>query len=78
MTSTRSPVCLDDRARIAADERVAAEMFAAFDGFEQKRFALAADFAVGRERRFNVGQQAARDGDQVALRGQFQKFFQCR
>ena len=48
----------DDRARIAADERIAPEVFAAFDRFEQKRFALPANFAVGRERRFKIGQQA--------------------
>ena len=65
---------LDDGARIAADERVAAQMFAAFDGLEQKGFALPADFPVGRQRRFNIGQQAARDGNQVSLPGQFQEF----
>ena len=58
----------DDRARIAADERVAAEMFAAFDRFEQERFALAADFAISRERRFDIGEQPARDRNQIALR----------
>ena len=65
---------LDDGARIAADERIAADVFAAFDRFEQERFARAADFAVGRERRFQIGQNAARDGNQVPLRRQFQKF----
>jgi hypothetical protein len=69
---------LDDRARIATDERIASEMLAAFDGFKKERFALAADFSVGRKRCFNVGQQAARDGNHVALRGQFQEFVQCR
>ena len=64
----------DDGARIAADERVASQMFAALDRLEQKRFARAADFAIGRERRFNVGEQASRDGNHVALRGQLQKF----
>ena len=51
-------------------------MLAAFDGFKEERFALAADFSVGGERRFNIGQQTARDGDHVALRGQFQEFIQ--
>jgi len=73
MTSTRVAGLPDDRARIATDERVAAEMLAPFDRLEQKRFALAANFTVGGERRFNVSQQAARDGDHVALRGQFQR-----
>ena len=39
----------DDRARIAADERVAPEMFAALDGFKEKRFALRRGFC-GRPR----------------------------
>ena len=70
MTSTRSPVCVMTARGLQPTNEVAAEMLAAFDRFEQKRFALAADFPVGGERRFNVGQQAARDGDHVALRGQ--------
>ena len=69
---------LDDRAGIAADERVAAQMFAALDGFKEEGFARAADFAIGRERRFDVREQPARDGNEVSLRGQLQKFFQCR
>ena len=32
----------DDGARIAADERVAPDVFAALDGFKQERFALPA------------------------------------
>ena len=63
----------DDGARIAADKRIAPQMFAAFDGFEQKRFALPANFVIGGERRFKVGQNAARDRDEISLRGQFQK-----
>ena len=39
----------DDRARIAADERVAPDMFAAFDGFEEEGFALRRGFC-GRRR----------------------------
>ncbi len=52
---------LDDGARVASDERVAPEMFAAFDRFEKKRFALAANFFVGRKRRLKIGEKAARD-----------------
>ena len=77
-TSTRSAGLADDRARIAADERVTADVFAAFDRFEQKRFARAADFAIGRERRFDVGQQAARHRHQVSLRGELQEFINRR
>ena len=53
----------DDRARIAADERVASDVFATFDGFKKKRFALTANFAVSREWRFEVGENAACDGN---------------
>ena len=69
---------LDDRARIAADKRVASEMFAAFHGFKEERLALATDFAISRERRFDVGENAGGDRDQVALIRQFQKFFKRR
>ncbi len=65
---------LDNGARIAADERIAADVFAALDRFTEKRFALAANLAVGRERRFHIGQDAARDRNQVALGGQLHKF----
>lgn len=41
----------DDGARIAADEGVAADVFAALDRFEEERFAVAAKFAIGGERR---------------------------
>ena len=67
---------LDDGARIAADERVAPDVLAAFHGLEQERLALAADFAVGRERRLKIREDAARDGNQVSLRRELQKFFQ--
>jgi len=63
--------------RTAVTESVryqAPEVFAAFDGFEQERFAGAPDFAIGRERRFNVRKQPARDGNEISLRGQLQKF----
>ena len=64
----------DDGAGIAADERVAANVLAAFHRFEEERLALAANLAIGRERRFQIRQNAARDRDQVALAGQFQEF----
>jgi hypothetical protein len=51
-------------------------MFAAFHGLKQERFALAADFAIGRERRFDVGEDTARHGNQVALARELQKFVQ--
>ena len=74
MTSTRRPCLADDGAGIAADKGVAADVFAAFDGFEQEGLALPANLAIGGERRFQIGQNPARDRDQVALPGQFQKF----
>jgi hypothetical protein len=49
-------------------------VFAAFDRFAEEGLALTANFAVGRERRFQIGQNAARDRNQVALAGQFQEF----
>ena len=64
----------DDGAGIAADKRVAADMLAALDGFEEEGLALAADFVIGREGRFQIGQNAARDRDEVSLAGQFQEF----
>ena len=78
MTSDVLAVLPDDRARIAADERVAPDVFAALDGFEEERFALPADFAVGRERRFQIGEDAARDGNEISLRGELQKFIKRR
>ena len=68
----------DDRARIAAHEGVAPEVFAALDRLEQERLARPADLAVGRERRFDIRQQPAGDGDQVALGGQLQELVECR
>ena len=67
----------DDRARIAAHERVAPDMLAALDRLEQEGLARPTDLAIGRKRRFNVSQQPAGDGDQVALGGQLQKLFEC-
>ena len=64
----RVAVLANDRARIATDEGIAPEMLAAFDRFEEKRFALPANFAIGRQRRFEIGQQPARDRDQGCLR----------
>ena len=72
--STRFRLLADDGAGIAAHERVTPNVLAALDRFEQERFALAANFAIGGERRFQIGQKPARDRDQVALAGQFQKF----
>ena len=68
----------DDRARVAADEGIAPDVLAAFHGLEEERFALAADLAVGRERRFQIGQNTARHGDQISLRREFLKFIKCR
>ena len=58
----------NDCARVAADEGVTSQMLAALDRFEKKRFALAANFPIGRQGRFQVSQQTARDRNQVALR----------
>ena len=69
-------VLADDRARVAADKGIAAQVFAAFDRFEEERFALPADFPVGREGRFKISQEPAGNGDEVPLGGQLLKFFQ--
>lgn len=42
--------------------------------FEKKGFALPANLAIGGERRFQIRQNPARDRDEIALSGQFQKF----
>ena len=62
---------LDDRARIAAHERVAPDVHPALDRLEEERLALAANFFIRGERRFKVREQAARDRNQVALFRQF-------
>ena len=67
----------DDGARIAADKRVTAQMFAALDRFKQKRLTLAAYLVIGGERRFKIREDAARDRNQVSLLRQLQKRFQC-
>ncbi len=59
ITSTRAAGLLDDGARIAADKGVAANVLAALDRFKEERFALAANFPIGRERRFQIRQDAA-------------------
>src|SRR5208282_5640829 len=64
----------DDGAGIAADKGITANVFAAFDGFEKKGFALPANLAIGGERRFQIRQNPARNGDEIALTGPFQKF----
>src|SRR2546430_14858013 len=48
-------------------------MFAAFDGLEEKRFALSANFAISGKGRLEIGQQTAGDRDEIALPSQFQK-----
>ena len=69
---------LDDHpARVAAHERVAAKMLAALDRLEQERLAPAPDFAISRQRRFLIGQQPARDRNQVSLFGQAAKLILC-
>ena len=47
------------------EERIAADVLATLDGFEQKRRAFAAQFLVGRHGRFHVGQQLAIDRDEI-------------
>ena len=64
----------DDGAGIAAHEGITANVFAAFDGFEKKGFALPANLAIGGERSFQIRQNPARDRDEIALSGQIQKF----
>src|ERR1700677_1400437 len=63
----------DDGAGIASDEGVTANMLAAFDGLEEEGFARAADFSIDRERSLQVGQNAAGDGNEVALGGALQE-----
>ena len=63
------PGLANDGAGIAADERVTADVFAALDGLEEERFALAADFAIGRERSFEVGENGSGDGDEISRGG---------
>ena len=67
-------VLADDGAGIAANKGVAAKVLAALDGFEEERLAGAADFAVGGEGRFQVGQNASRNGNKISLRGELQEF----
>ena len=66
----------DDGARVAADERVAPDGVAALDGFEEEGFALAAQFAVGGEGRFKIGEDAAYDRDEIPLLRQTRELFQ--
>jgi flagellar basal body rod protein FlgB len=53
-------------------------VLAAFHGLKQERLALSADFALSRERRLKIRQDAARDGNQVPLRRELQKFIKRR
>ena len=71
-------VLTDDGAGIAADEGVAADVFAALDGFKKEGFAGATDLAVGGQGRFEIGQDAAGHGDEVSLGGILQKFIEGR
>ena len=66
----------DYRARIAAHERVAAEVLAALDGLEEERLPGPANLAIRGERGFNVSQEGAGYRHQVALAGQLQEFIQ--
>ena len=68
----------DERAGIAADEGISADVFATFDGLKKKGFTRAADFSVSRKRRFNISQQTSRDGNQVALSREFLEFIELR
>ena len=53
-------------------------MFATFHGLEEKRFALPTNFAIGRERRFDVSKNARGDRDHVALIREFQTIVEWR
>ena len=66
----------NDPARVAADKGIAPDVLASFDGFKQERLALPANLAIGRERRLDVRQQPAGDGDQVALGRQTEELFE--
>ena len=52
-------------ARVRADEGIAADVLAALDGLEQERRAFAAQLLVGRDRRFQIGQQLAVNRNEV-------------
>ena len=64
------------RPRITADKGIASEMFSALDGFEQERFAWSPDLPVSREGGFDVSQQAAGYGNDIALLGEFQEVWE--
>ena len=66
----------NDCARIAADKGIAAEMFAAFDRFKQERLARPANLAVRGQRRFDISQQPARNGNEISLRSQLGELFE--
>ncbi len=60
----------DQRARRQADERVAAEAFAADDGLQQEAVALVADqLQVQRQRRFEIRKGLADERDAVVAKG---------
>ena len=68
----------DNRARIAPHERIAAEMLAPLHGLEEKGFVVSPQFLVGGEGRFKISEDAARNRNQIPLRGQRHKIFQSR
>src|SRR5439155_21781213 len=67
-----------DGARVAAEERVAAQMLAPFDRLEEKRFTPPTNFAIGRKGRLEIGEQAARHRHEVSLRRQLQELVSRR
>ena len=69
-------VLADDGAGVAANEGVAADVFAALDGFKEEGFTGAADLAIGGQGRLKIGEDAARDGDEIPVGGILQKFIQ--
>lgn len=64
---------LDDGARVAAHERIAPEVLAALDRLEQEGFPLPPDLLVGGQRRLEIREDAARDGDEIPCAASFRK-----
>jgi len=50
----------------------------ALDRLEQEGFPLPPDLLVGGQRRLEIREDAARDGDEIPLRGQLQKVIKLR
>jgi len=57
--------------RLEADERIAADVFAAFDALEKERLAVAGKGGEGRHRRERVRAQLAGDGNDVVILAKF-------